>query len=184
VIQEADGTLSVRVPESIDRAFPQEIPSQFQPGLGACRISPDRVQIEAPASFACASAGPMPDRCKIEVTIDFDKSTRGCGVMLRISDDFETGYYIRLEPGRDRLVFDSWPRAGGTPFMVELERPLKLTPGAPVTLQLFVDGTICEVYAGGKIAMSARLYNHRAGNWGVFVNEGSARFSAVRLTTP
>ena len=39
-----------------------------------------RVQIEAPDSFGCASAGSMPDRCKLEVTIEFGENTRGCGV--------------------------------------------------------------------------------------------------------
>jgi beta-fructofuranosidase len=104
--------------------------------------------------------------------------------MLRCSEDLESGYYLRLEPGRNRLVFDSWPRPGDMPFMVELERPLEVAPGQRVTLQLFVDGTVCEVYAAGKIAMSARLYNLAAGQWGVFVNEGAASFDDLSLSTP
>jgi beta-fructofuranosidase len=67
--------------------------------------------------------------------------------------------------------------------MVELERPLALSPGTPVEMKLFLEGSICEVYAGGKIAMSARLYSLPDGDWGFFVNEGTAQFSSVRLAT-
>ncbi len=103
--------------------------------------------------------------------------------MLRATSDLESAYYIRLEPGRNRLVFDSWPRAGDVPFMVELERPLPLTPGTPVDLKVFVDGTVCVVYAAGKLAMNTRLYNLPEGDWGVFVNEGAAQFRNLALST-
>ncbi|MGQ9682416.1 MAG: glycoside hydrolase family 32 protein, partial [Anaerolineae bacterium] len=92
------------------------------------------------------------------------------------SDDTEEAYYVRLEPSRNRIVFDSWPRRGDLPHMVELERPLALRPEQPVELQVLLDGTICEVCVGREIAMSTRLYNLRHANWGVFVQEGSAHF--------
>ena len=101
--------------------------------------------------------------------------------MLRGSEDLEEAYYIRLEPGRNRLVLDEWPRPGDVPFMVELERPIPLITGKPVDLKVFVDGTICEVYANGKVAMSARLYNRYRGQWGLFVNEGVAQFWNTKL---
>jgi beta-fructofuranosidase len=102
--------------------------------------------------------------------------------MLRASDDFNTAYYVRLEPARNRLVLDSWGRPGDVPFWIELERPIKLSPGRTVDLKVFVDGTVCVVYAGNKIAMSTRLYNLKQGSWGVFVNEGSAQFTKVRIS--
>ena len=101
--------------------------------------------------------------------------------MLRTSQDFESAYYVRLEPARNRLVFDSWPRAGDVPYWAELERPILLKPDAPVKLQVFLDGTVCVVYAEDKIAMSTRLYDLATGDWGVFVNEGSARFSHLSI---
>ncbi len=179
--QEPNGTLSVRVPKSVDAAFLASAPVRFQPGVGTCQAHENGAHLVAPQTFACALAGPMPERCRIEATITFSKGTRGCGLVLRASDDFETGYYVRLEPDRNRLVLDAWPRAGDVPFLVELERPLDLPPEQPVRLQVFVDRTVCVIYAAGKIALSARLYDHTGGNWGVFAAEGSARFADVTL---
>jgi beta-fructofuranosidase len=183
VVQQKDGSLTVKMPESVERAFAKSMPVQVKPGFGTSRIEGARVTIPAVSGFACATAGAMPDRCKIEATVKFEKNTRGCGVMLRSSADFDAGYYVRLEPGRDRLVLDSWPRQGDVPFMVELERPLELEPGKPVHLKILVDGTSCVVYAAGTLAMSARLYNHAKGDWGVFVSEGSAEFRDLSLAT-
>ena len=81
------------------------------------------------------------------------------------------------------MVFDSWPRAGDIPHWVELERPLEMTPGRPVELKVFVDGTVGEIYLAGKVTMSTRMYDLTKGNWGVFVNEGAANFSKIRIST-
>lgn len=48
-------------------------------------------------------------------------------------------------------------------------------------LKIVVDGSVCEVCANAKVAMSTRMYNRYMGQWGVFVNEGIAHFSNTRL---
>jgi beta-fructofuranosidase len=123
----------------------------------------------------------MPEGCKLEATVTFVEGTQGCGIMLRVSEDLEDAYYIRLEPRWDRMVFDAWPRKGDVPSMVELERPLKLRPGQAVEIKVLIEGTVCEVYAAGELAMSTRLYDLRTGSWGVFVQEGAARFEGLRM---
>lgn len=181
VVQEADGTLSVRIPESVAASFPQAVPFAFRPGLGESVIAEESVTVTAPCSFGCAVAGALPEVCKLDATVTFAEGTQGCGLMLRASDDLEAAYYIRLEPARNRLVLDSWPRAGDLPFWVELERPLTLTPGTPVSLTVLLDGTHCVVYAADRVAMSARLYNLKEGNWGVFTSEGRAEFRRIQV---
>jgi beta-fructofuranosidase len=183
LVQEADGTLSVTAPETVDRTFQRKLSFKFEPGLGPSEISSVGVRIAAAGSFGCSAAGAMPPRCKIECTVEFAEGTHGCGIMVRSSQDRDSAYYIRLEPARNRLVLDSWPRPGDVPYWIELERPIKLKTNVPVKLKTFVDGTVCVVYAGDKIAMSTRLYNLAAGDWGVFVNEGSARFSDIGIST-
>lgn len=191
VHQEKNGELSVSVPEAVNRAFGKQLPFKFDAGFGNVKTGKNMVEIIAPGSFGASAAGLMPDRCKIEATIDFDAETRGCGLMLRASDDLETAYYIRLEPQSNRLVFDEWPRGIGTdhpitsadgPFMLDLERRLNLPAREPIKLTVLIDGTIGVVYAKGEVAMSTRLYNLPKGNWGVFANEGSTRFRDLKIS--
>ncbi len=184
--QEADGTLSVRAPDTIDRAFPSTRDAIFAATLGACDVDTDAkaAALSAPGAFACALAGDLPERCKITTVVSFAPGTRACGLTLRASEDFESGYYVRLEPNENRLVFDAWPRPGDQSFMMGLSRPLALKPDTPLELKAFVDGSVCEIYANGKVALSARLYNLKTGQWGVFVEEGAARFARTQLATP
>ncbi len=114
LVQEADGSLGVKAPESVDRAFATTTAMKFRPGVGHTEIIPNGVEIIAPGSFGCSPAGPMPSRCKIEATIEFVEGTRACGVMLRVSPDLDSAYYLRFEPARNRLVFDSSGRALAT----------------------------------------------------------------------
>ncbi|HLK60219.1 MAG TPA: glycoside hydrolase family 32 protein [Chthonomonadaceae bacterium] len=178
-----DASLAVTLPETLDVAFNTQVPFEFEPGLGMLLDGQKTATVGATSTFGCAVGGPMPNPCKIEATITFDIYTRGCGLMLRSSNDYETGYYIRLEPHRNRLVFDSWRRPVDIGHMAELERPLALTPGQPVTLTVLIEDTVCEVYAGGRVALSARLYDHPTGKWGIFATEGVAGFHDVKLYT-
>jgi beta-fructofuranosidase len=141
--------------------------------------------LDAAGTFAArVTERDLPATCRIDVTITPADGTQGCGILLRGSDDFEQGYYVRLEPHRDRLVFDSWPRPGDRPYAVELERPLAMRPGTPIRLTVLLDGTCCVVYADNgtaPVAMSTRLYDRPAGCGGVFVQEGCARFGGLAL---
>lgn len=58
--------------------------------------------------------------------------------------------------------------------MIELERPLALKQRRTVDVKVLVDGAIGEVYVGGKVAMSTRMYDLKQGRWGVFVRQGTA----------
>ena len=193
IVQNQDGTLSVKVPDTIDGHFSTEKPSGFTGALGKWQIDRNDLSCQADQTFACAVAGSLPKTYRISTRITFSENTRGCGIMLRVSGDLENAYYIRLEPGRNSLVFDAWPRKtgfqpdGDCPFMIELERPIELVAGKEYELKVFVDGSVCEVYLNDRIAMSARMFNAARmfdtadDIWGVFINEGSAVFKDTKL---
>ncbi len=179
--QQPDGSLTVRVPDTVDRAFSSAVPIRFERGLGNWKADASGVTLRGRDSWCCAMAGSSPSACRISATIRFSRDTRGCGILLRMSDDLENGYYVRLEPSRHRLVLDSWPRPGDRPFWVELERPIPLDPGVSHRMVLFVEGSILEVYLDDRAAMSSRLYDHTTGGWGVFATEGEVEFRDVSL---
>jgi beta-fructofuranosidase len=159
----------------------QPQPVAFAAGLGHFVANGNSAQLQSDGAFSCASAGALPAACRIKTTATFEDGARNFGLMLRMSDDFESGYFIRFEPAMQRMVFDAWPRAGDVPFMCELERPFLLQAGEPIEIEVLVDGAVCEVYAGGTVAMSTRMYDHAQGQWGVFAGEGNVRFSDISL---
>jgi beta-fructofuranosidase len=189
--QQKDGLLTVDVPSTIDRAWSQPVDANFTLQKGA-RFNGNDVTINAAGSFGWAAAGTMPERCRIETQIQFEADTRRCGIMMRTSDDMESSYYVRLEPQNHRIVFDSWPRGAGSDhpitstdggYMTGLDRWVTLESETPIDLKIFVDRTIAVIYVDGRIAMSIRMYDLPVGRWGLFVEQGSAQFKNVKITT-
>jgi beta-fructofuranosidase len=184
ILQQADGTLAVKVPESVRAAFKASVPYELVDSLGSWNIDRNYASVDAADSFASAVAGKLPSRCKISTTIKFGPGTRGCGIILRNDEDLERGYMIRLEPGRNRMVFDLWPRKGDIPHVIGLERPIELQEEVAYEVSILIDGSVCEVYVNDAIAMSARLYEFQEGGWGVFVSEGTASFEEIEVLEP
>jgi beta-fructofuranosidase len=182
VVPRADGSLSVRPPATIAQHFKRPLALGVRPEIGRWEIHGDALTAHAVDRFAWCRLGPLPETCRIDVTIACDAATRGCGLLLRVDDAGEAYYQVRLEPGRQRLVFDRWPRPGDEPFM--LERPLPLAEGQETRLQVYVEGSVIEIYANDQTALSARGYDHPSGAWGAFVSEGTATFREIALTIP
>lgn len=175
IYQNPDGTLSVKVPESIDNAFSTELESSLTPLIGDCNVQDKRVSINAENSYAAALSGDMPRCCKISTTVKFEKNTRQCGIILRSDNNLEHNYIIRLEPRKNRIVFSL------SPVYMEMERPVDLNPDIPHEIKVFVDGTNCVIYVDNKTAISTRLYNIDNGKWGIFAEDGKADFTNSRI---
>ena len=187
-----DGSLAFSAPVALREGFTRPAPMTFQPVVGDWDLGDGELTGGSPDGLAVAVASEAPDRFLLDVTVDIAPGTAECGVVLRSSDDGERGYLIRLEPKRNRLVFDRWPRrltgteqwqvSGDVPFAVELERAVDLSPGRH-RLRIFVDGTACVTYVDDRVAMSARMYDLRTGGIALFVGEGEAAFTHLTLAT-
>jgi beta-fructofuranosidase len=181
IIQQPDGSLSVKIPDTIDKKFSICHSNTFDILEGNWIIKNKEIFANAKDSYAYAIAGDMARKCKIEGNIAFDENTYSCGIILRLQEDMDSGYYIRLEPKHNRLVFDLWPRKGDCPFAVELERPIRLEAGQPYNIKIVIDDTVGIVYLDEKVAMNFRLYDFPKGKWGIFVSEGTAKFDNIGL---
>jgi len=178
--QQQNGDLTVRVPETVANTFSNPESYSFNND----DFKNGALNIKAHDGFKALAAGKMPDTCNINATIEFEKDTKECGLMLRCSDDLDKSYYIRLEPRNNRLVFDMWPRnRSEVPHMAELDRPIELTSGSPVHLQVYINGNKGVSYCNNIVAMNFRAYDITQGNWGVFVSGGEARFSNMSINS-
>jgi beta-fructofuranosidase len=181
LVQQPDGTLATKVPHEVATHFATPIPLTVEPQMGAWNIAENSLSVNPVDSFAWCRLGVMPATCRLDATINFSAESAAFGLVLRADANLDHYYQMRLEPSRQRLLFDRWPRPGDQPFI--LERPLALQAGQPVRLQVFADGTLFEIYVDEKVALSTRGYAHTSGDWGVFVNQGAATFTGLELAT-
>jgi beta-fructofuranosidase len=185
--QEDDGTLAFGFPAEIlaahsdvRRVSPAPIDgAATEPGHGAA----DR--------YAAWIGDPLPERCLIELTVDVAPGTHAFGLLLHSSADGEDATVIRLEPQRDRIVYDRWPRGrtgpaqwqveGDVSHVVELERPCPLPPGRH-TIQVLLEGTTGQVVVDRRVALTFRRYNHH-GHLGFFVTDGAVELNDLTIAT-
>ena len=188
IVQNLDGTLAVRLPDSIVVAFRREQPTTLQPLLGDWEQTGQSHTVSTPQGFACATAGLLPGCCLVTAQFRFALNTRRLGLILRASDKLDQGYTLQIEPDRQRVVFKSYPftnEHGGKILSheVELERPLPLSPDRQHAFKLVIENSVCELYLDNQVAMSARMYDLQDGQLLFFAVDGEATFENIRVKT-
>lgn len=187
-----DGTLAFRMPSGVTTSFSTPLSTDWRPIVGHWDETTAGWAASAPDDVAASATGVLPDQYLLELTVHTAPGTVECGVILRASADASEGYLLRIEPRRNRLVFDRWPRqrtgpaqwqiSGDVPFLPELERPLRPSNGR-YDLRVVVDGTICVAYINDEVALSTRIYDRRTGGVGLFVGDGAAEFTRLSIAT-
>jgi beta-fructofuranosidase len=173
--------LAVRMQPEMDSLFAVSGSGTVVPKFGEWQSEEGIATAAFTDGFAACLLGEMPDASRIDLTINCEAGTRGCGVLLRTDNKLESYYQVRWEPGARRIVFDRWPRPGDVPFI--LERPLDIDMATPLRLQILVEGTAIVIYANDTVALSTRGYEHRTGAVGLFVSEGGATFRDITMYT-
>jgi len=176
LVQQADGLLTVKAPETVTNALQQRLPVTSQAMLGSWKVASGKITGGMAGRAASTMLLDLPAACRIEMELTFTPGTASFGLLLRADAGLDHYYQLRFEPANQRMVFDRWPRPGDQPFM--LERPLALAPDKPVKLLVLLDETCVVAYAGDQ-ALCCRLYEHHSGKLGLFANEGEVHFSHV-----
>lgn len=189
LVQNPDGTLGVTVPESVDQALsvPNEIP--MVPMNGPWKLGEDSAATDNRYGYSTLLLqNRVPELCKLELDLTFSETVREIGVALQVSEQFGTGYYLSIQPHRNRLEFKSglrmYDEGGWTfPFDVEMERPITLEANRPHKLRVFVQDTILLAYLDGQAALNARMFDYSHQFFGLFASDGTAKFENIRLWT-
>jgi len=184
IVKLPDGSLGVRCPEEIVKAFQKPIirpilPNEYEIGTGSWSIEHEGFLGSIKEGFAFIKFLQTPDDYFLEATITLDSLTTSAGFMFRMSSSLENGYTLALEPFAHRAAFRYWRRWGDP--QPHVERPLGIQPGHSVNCKVVVQGTIFEAFFNDQIAMSARMYNQRKGQLCLFVQDGQARFENLYL---
>lgn len=179
VKQQPDGTLSVRSPDTVLDHFLTPVSLSPEIRMGRWMSSSGTFHVGATGRFASLLLGAMPETCLINAKVLMKPGTVSAGLILRSDDAYDNYYQLRIEPASRRIVFDRWPRPGDQPHMHE--RPLEVSWVDPIHLRVIVDGTCMVAYINDRVALSSRIYNHRAGQAGLFAVEGDVTFTDVTV---
>ncbi|MNR44677.1 hypothetical protein D3C85_1634480 [compost metagenome] len=87
---------------------------------------------------------------------------------------------VRLEPQRNRLIFDRSNKFDGHHLFVE-ERYLPLDGSSGADIKIVASGNIIIIYVNNT-ALATRAYNYEPGSFGLFVEHGEAAFCNVKIS--
>ena len=125
--------------------------------------------------------GVVGDSCELEITVAPESSAAQVGVKVRVSPDMKEETVLYYDASKQELCFDS--HHSGIDGRRGLERaPFALKQGEPLTLRVFVDKSVIEVYANNRQAICRRVYPGQDESLGIvlFAKEGKAIFSSVK----
>jgi beta-fructofuranosidase len=110
-------------------------------------------------------------------------SVRSCGLKLRRSPGGEEETLVRYDPAAATLTLDI-SQASLSPHVqnrLPETGPLKLAPGEDLRMRVFVDRSIVEVFANGRLCLTRRIYPAHPDSLGtaVFAEGGPALVKTV-----
>ena len=170
VYQKEDGTLGVRIPETVWNAFDKE-------------EKKDDFVIDTPTKSSEVVIGKNTgDIFKFEADVEFSEGTRTFGVRFYEDEDKAESYQFVFNTTENRYVFEkkpNWPWPANQ--NIGLERPIDLIPGKKYNIRMIVDDTIATIYVDG-VALNARAYKRPGESLSLFASEGSLKVTNCKVT--
>ena len=114
----------------------------------------------------------------VEFDILFSKETDSAGIMLKVTEEGAGGYYVRLEPGRNRFLFDREPAYPHE--KAEIERFVEMDTLKWHSVKVILDGTCVLAYLDERYALSARMYDFDSDKMMLFVNDGEVSIKNLK----
>jgi beta-fructofuranosidase len=117
---------------------------------------------------------------ELEVIIEHNDAHK-LGLEIGVSDDGLEKTVIYYDSLENKIVIDN--RDSGLDFgnKIKEEAPLKLDNNETLTLRVFIDNSIIEVFANDRQAISRRVYPEKNGNGiSLFSNGGDINIKSFR----
>lgn len=184
LVQDEDGTLYVKCPDEVAASFDKEVKLERGLTFGAVDGNEYAVSVGENGIKSAVMFGETPQNFKIELEFETTDDIGDFGVILRESDNLSRRYEVRFEPRFNRLCFDKFPRKDNTVHVnVDVERYCPLKPGEKNKMIIIAEESVLEVYVNDKVAMSARMFDFKKGNFGLYTKDTKVKFGNVKLFT-
>lgn len=181
IVQQPDGTLAVKCPREVAAQYPDRLPVAAGRTMGSVSYQGGKYLLGGDGKSLCM-LGAMPENGKIELSFTASDDCGDFGLLLRADAGVDAYYAVRFEPRFNRLAMDIQPRADNTRHtQVDVERWCPVVPGEKNKLLILFEGSVLEVYVNDKVAMSARMFDRREGDFGIFTHNTSVCFEEIGL---
>lgn len=181
IVQQPDGTLAVKCPQEVAAQYPDRLPVAAGRTMGSVSYQDGKYLLGGEGKSLCM-LGAMPENGKIELSFTASDDCGDFGLLLRADAGVDAYYAVRFEPRFNRLAMDIQPRADNTRHtQVDVERWCPVAPGEKNKLLILFEGSVLEVYVNDKVAMSARMFDRREGDFGIFTHNTSVCFEEIGL---
>lgn len=181
IVQQPDGTLAVKCPQEVAAQYPDRLPVAAGRTMGSVSYQGGKYLLGGDGKSLCM-LGAMPENGKIELSFTASDDCGDFGLLLRADAGVDAYYAVRFEPRFNRLAMDIQPRADNTRHtQVDVERWCPVVPGEKNKLLILFEGSVLEVYVNDKVAMSARMFDRREGDFGIFTHNTSVYFEEIGL---
>ena len=176
IIQNSDGTLSVKQPDNVAAVFSESATLSAEKTTGTVSQKGTNFTLgtDALATFS---------KLKMANLISFDLkyfSTGQTGVILAHDTDNQNGIRIALEPENSRLA--AYTISGGTEQLVNTHT-VNLSAQQSHSVKIAISNDICVVYVDNKIAFTNRVYSVNGSRWSIFA-KNQAVFSNMTIKNP
>lgn len=184
LVQLSDGDLGLAPPEQKLRCFSHRIQNEYTPVTDGWEQDGETFRAAKSAAQQMLLMQKLPESCYFTVKVHAPNAHQA-GVVLQASPEMKEGYYLYVEPERDRLVFRSWLRMsenGGKtfPYDVEMEVPVRRPPDGVYLLEAVTERTVGVLYVNREAALSFRMYDLKDRDLGLFAF-GEAAFSGMEM---
>ncbi len=165
VYQRPDGTLGVKVPDTVWEAFQDRRKEENAVIDGTGRRVEKIIEENSGDLYA------------FEMDICFSTGTKSFGIRLYEDQEKQQGYQYIFHVSENRYVFEKNPNWPWFSCMnIGLERPISLIPGKTYHIRMIVDDTIATLYVDG-VALNTRIYEKPGMALGIFVTDGKAEIT-------
>lgn len=177
--QRPDGTLGVKLPETIEKSFVVPVAVHPVARQGQTRCDGKNVSVSAADGFAWNRLAELPENvCLFKAHVTWDDAAEAAGLMIHTDPDLKKWCQLRLEFRHNRILMDRYNRADGDQFYLD-ERPVQFH-GSSADIRLVVSGNIMLAYVDDT-ALASRCYEIGAGEIGLFSEYGEAEFTNIEL---
>lgn len=177
--QNNDGTLGLKIPESVSNHFKTPIKLDIQDNLGTITESKDNFSLDGSKAPAVLLFSKLEKSSKIHTQMTYTGNTGNTGFVLAANDISSSYYKIVFEPSKNRIA---GYLVNGTNTVEVTSVPITIESGNTYDLDLVCDGSVCILYVNGKAALSNRIYGMRSQKWGLITQNLNATYSIPLIT--